>query len=87
MVDDKPGLLGEHTLILSDDGIIESTSVNEALNKWAGIRGIEQNDGYIFIFLNQTMAHIIPKRAFVDPEAASLFLQEAQTRWQTHRTK
>lgn len=86
LVDDKPGLLGEHTILLSDEGIIERTSVNEGVNNWGGIRGIEQNEGYIFIFLNQTMAHIIPKRAFVDSESESLFLQETQSRWQSHRT-
>jgi len=86
LVDDKPGLLGEHTIMLSEEGIIESTSVNKGVHSWAGIRGIEQNEGYIFIFLNQTMAHIIPKRAFVSPEIASHFLQEAQNRWQVTGT-
>jgi hypothetical protein len=86
LVDDKPGLLGEHTIKLSDEGITESTSVNEGIYNWDGIRSIEQNERYIFIFLNQTMAHIIPKRAFVDPESASLFLQEVQSRWQSYPT-
>jgi hypothetical protein len=86
LVDDKPGLLGEHTIILSDEEMIESTSVNKSVNSWDGIRGIEQNEGYIFIFVNQTMAHIIPKRAFVHLEAASHFLQEAQNRWQATGT-
>jgi len=86
LVDNKPGLLGEHTIILSDEGIIESTSVNKGVNSWEGIRGVEQNEGYIFIFLNQMMAHIIPKRAFVNPEIADHFFEEAQNRWQSTGT-
>ncbi|OZB90139.1 YcxB family protein [Paenibacillus sp. XY044] len=79
-------LLGEHTITLADEGIIESTSVNESIHKWGGIRDIENNEDYIFIFLNQTMAHIIPKRAFPSTETAAVFLKEAQTRWEAQRT-
>ncbi|MBJ9993632.1 YcxB family protein [Paenibacillus sp. S28] len=82
LLDDKPGLLGEHTITLADEGIIENTSVNESIHKWPGIRSIEHNDEYIFIFLNQTMAHIIPKRAFESSETAAVFLKEAQSKWE-----
>jgi hypothetical protein len=85
LLDDKPGLLGDHTIILSDEGVVERTSVNESFNKWEGIRSIEQNEGYIFIFLNQTMAHIIPKRSFPSSAVASSFLQEAQNWWEARK--
>jgi hypothetical protein len=87
LVDDKPGFLGEHTIVLSNEGVIESTSVNTGVHSWEGIRGIEQNEGYIYIFINQTMAHIIPKRYFDNFELATNFLQEAQDRWSGHRSK
>ncbi|WP_376772001.1 YcxB family protein [Paenibacillus rhizosphaerae] len=56
--------------------------MNESIHKWPGMRSIEHNDEYIFIFLNQTMAHFIPKRAFKSSETAAVFLKEAQSKWE-----
>ena len=62
--DSKPGILGEHTIEISPECLFEMTSVNESKHYWNGIRNIYSNDSYIFIFINKSVAHIIPKRAF-----------------------
>jgi hypothetical protein len=80
--DEKPGRgqLGRHRLALSEEGIVESTAVNEQRTSWAGVHRVEQNPDYIFIYTSAAAAHMIPKRAFRNPVEAEAFYQLAQAR-------
>jgi YcxB-like protein len=75
--DEKPGKgqLGMHRMVLSDDGLVESTAVGESRIVWAGVDRVEQNPDYIFIYTSPVAAHVIPKRAFKDAEEADAFRQ------------
>jgi hypothetical protein len=77
---EKPGKgqLGRHRIVLSDDVIIESTAVGESRTAWAGVDRVEQNDQYIFIYTSPTSAHVIPRRAFRDSQAADDFYQASR---------
>jgi len=68
---EKPecGQLGRHHIVLSPDGVTETTAVGQTVTRWTGVDRIEQNDDYIFIYTAPAAAHIIPKRAF--PGAAA----------------
>ena len=72
--DSKPGILGEHTIEISPEGLFEMTSVNESKHYWCGIRNVYSTDSYIFVFINKSVAHIIPKRAFKSNEESQNFL-------------
>lgn len=80
--DEKPerGQLGRHRIALSEDGIVESTAVNEQRTSWAGVDRVEQNADYIFIYTSPAAAHMIPRRAFRDPQEAESFYRLALTR-------
>jgi YcxB-like protein len=82
MNDEKPGRgqLGRHRLALTDTGVVESTAVNESRTSWAGVDRVEQNADYIFIYISPAAAHVIPKRAFPDPQAAEAFYQLSKNR-------
>lgn len=58
------GVVGEHTIKLTPEGLEESTLLNSGVHKWAGIHRVESNPRYLLIYVNESMAHIIPKRAF-----------------------
>jgi hypothetical protein len=79
--DEKPGRgqLGKHRMVVSKDGLIESTAVGESRTSWAGVDRIEQNGEYIFIYTSAAAAHIIPKRAFKDTQEAEGFYQFTRT--------
>jgi hypothetical protein len=78
--EEKPGKgqLGEHRIVLSEDGLVESTAVGESRTSWAGVDRIEQNPEYIFIYTSAAAAHVIPKRAFRDRHEADHFYELAR---------
>jgi hypothetical protein len=80
--DEKPGRgqLGRHRVVLGEQGIVESTEVNESRTSWAGVDRVEQNADYIFIYTSPHAAHMIPKRAFKDLQETDTFYQFAQAR-------
>jgi hypothetical protein len=80
--DERPdrGQLGRHRVILSDDGVVESTAVNQSRTAWAGVDRVEQSSDYIFLYTSPAAAHVIPKRAFKDAEQAEAFFRLARSR-------
>lgn len=58
------GVVCEHLIKLTPEGLEESTAFNSGLHKWAGIHRVESRGGYLAIYINETAAHWIPKRAF-----------------------
>ena len=73
----QKGLLCEHTITLTDEWIIETTSVNEDKKKWSGVYKVVDTKEYIYIFLTPQMAHIIHKRSFSSPGQSELFFKKA----------
>src|SRR6476661_5085284 len=79
--DEKPGRgqLGRHRIILSENGLTESTAVGESRTSWAGVDRVEQNPDYVFIYTAPAAAHLIPKRAFRNLQEAEAFYQFSRT--------
>lgn len=67
----------EHTITLGEEVLIELSPFNEGRHRWNGIYQVVDATDYIYIFVSQSMAHIIPKRAFADAEVAWRFYQQA----------
>lgn len=75
--DKHRSVLCEHTITLAEDALIEVTPFNEGRNRWSGIYQVTDAAEYIFIFISQHAAHIIPKRAFADADTARRFYEHA----------
>ena len=74
------GVLGKHTLEITQEGLRERTDVNEALHRWPGITRVLSVGGYLFIYLGESTAHFqVPKRGF-SPEIFKKFEAELRTR-------
>ena len=82
--DERPdrGQLGRHRLMLGEEGLIESTAVGESRTSWAGVDRVEQSREYIYIYTSPAAAHVVPKRAFANPEQADAFYRLSETRRQ-----
>jgi len=72
------GQTGHHQLIIDEHKVIEVTSINEIHHQWKGVDRVEQNEEYIYIFIMPQAAHIIPKRAFINPGQAQQFFHTAK---------
>ena len=77
-VSKKSNILGDQTVTISEDGIIENTSFSKSFFKWHGIKYIKFNKLYFFIFLTDSTGIIIPKRAFTSDVESDNFLYTAK---------
>jgi YcxB-like protein len=62
------GVLGEHALEITPQGLIERTAVNETLHKWTSVSRIFSQCGYLYIYVGELKCHIVPKRGFPENE-------------------
>ena len=60
------GLLGDRCMILSDEGIVNSSSNGETKVKWAGIKKIEEYDNYFYIYNSAFTAYILQKQSLTN---------------------
>jgi hypothetical protein len=74
------GLLTEHVIRLADHGVVEETAFGSTSATWAGIPKVGQNRRYIFVYVQQHSAHIIPKKAFPSATDASSFVDVVRSR-------
>jgi YcxB-like protein len=79
------GVLGEHKLIITPEAITETTAVNSSTWSWSGVPNVSENGSYIFIYVQQNLAHIVPKRAFGSSAEAHQFYDVARSAWETAR--
>jgi hypothetical protein len=73
------GVVGQHTLEITEAGLIERTDVNETLHRWPGVCRITSLFGYLFIYVGENNSHQVPKRAFA-PEFIGRFEAEVRAR-------
>lgn len=55
------GVLGEHTLEITEEGLVESTEVNRSLANWRTLFRIKETGRYAYIYISEGQAHVIPK--------------------------
>ena len=74
------GVVGAHTMILTDEGLIERTAYNESLHRWNGFSRVRQSSRYLFLFLSEERFFHIPKRSFASDEEMRSFFEEIKGR-------
>jgi hypothetical protein len=80
LVNKNRGVVGEHTLEINDEGLLEKTPFNESLHRWTGFHKIQASRKYLFVFVTDNIVHYVPFRAFASPEEASGFRAELERR-------
>jgi Ca2+/Na+ antiporter len=69
------GLIGEHHMIFSEEGIIDSTSNGETKVTWSGIKTFSEDKNSIYLYNSSVSAYILPKREMDDVEKIKTYLQ------------
>ena len=73
------GLLGEHTLEVTRRGLVERTAFNETLHQWRGLRRVARRGRYLYIWVTDSMLHVVPLRSFASDDAAQAFQRLIET--------
>ena len=56
------GLLGNHQLKLTEEGLVDTSSNKETKVTWSGITSFKEDDGYFLLYNSSVSAYILPKR-------------------------
>lgn len=68
------GLLGEHHMILSDDGIIDLSSNRETKVQWSGVQLFKEDDDNLYLYNSSISAYILPKRDLKETDEVRGFI-------------
>lgn len=69
------GLLGEHHMILTEEGIVDSTPSGETKVTWSGIKAFKEDEHNIYLFNSSVSAYILPKRELHDVEEMKTYFK------------
>ena len=69
------GLLGEHLMILSEEGIIDSNSNGETKVTWSGIKTFKEDEHNIYLYNSSVSAYILPKRELNNIDEMKTYLK------------
>lgn len=75
------GVLGEHVVVINEEGIRETTAGYDLLRPWHRVAQIVENPQYIYVFLDNIRGSQIPKRAFREESEARAFINAARSFW------
>lgn len=71
------GLLGEHHMRMTEEGIVDSTSNGETKVAWSGIKTMKEDNHCIYLYNSSVSAYILPKRELNDVEEIIAYLQSS----------
>ncbi|MEH7178280.1 YcxB family protein [Neobacillus vireti] len=69
------GLLGEHTMLLTEDGIIDTNSNGETKVNWSGVVKMMEDNSNLYLYNSSVSAYIIPKRELKELEEVRAFFE------------
>lgn len=73
------GMVGEHTLEITAEGLVEATDINWTVSKWESPWCIRETSHYAYIFISDGNAHVVPLRKPLREGSAGDFLIELRT--------
>ncbi|GEK91235.1 YcxB family protein [Alkalibacterium kapii] len=69
-------LFDRKSLTITEEGLREVSSIGSSNVSWDKINSVDETKEYIYVYISSLSAHIIPKRAFNDPNEQKNFLNE-----------
>ncbi len=69
------GLLGEHCMIFSEEGIVDSTTTSETKVTWSGIKNIKEDTHNNDLYNSSVSAYILPKRELNNVDEMKTYLK------------
>lgn len=68
------GILGEHLMILTEEGIVDKNSTGETRVNWSGIQDLKEDDQYLYLYNSSVSAYILPKREIENVEGLKAYI-------------
>ena len=68
------GLIGEHRMVMTEEGIKDFTTNGETSVRWPGIISFKEDNLYIYLFNTSVSAYILPKRDLSNEEEIRNYL-------------
>lgn len=62
------GLLGDHLMTISEEGVHDENPKGETKVSWSGIQDLKENEHYLYLYNSAVSAYILPKREVRDIE-------------------
>ena len=69
------GLIGNHQLKLTEEGLMDTSSNKETKVTWLGITSFQEDDGYFFLYNSSVSSYILPKREIDDVDEMRQYIQ------------
>jgi len=66
-------VLGNHLYQICDDAIIITSSYGTTKLIWRAVKSLEETPTHFFLFIDRSVAFILPKRSFADESVKSQF--------------
>ena len=70
------GILGRHKISFTENGLIESTEVNESLFRWTGFHKFQIGFKNLYLFVTDNQYFVVPKRFFRSPQEIESLRQQ-----------
>ncbi len=68
MPDENGIVLGNKRLELTQEGIVEHSEFAQCKYKWAALQGVDEHQGNLYLFIDNSIAVVIPKTAFISEQ-------------------
>jgi hypothetical protein len=72
-------ILGEHQMLLTEEGIVDKTSSGETKVIWSGINELKENENYFYLYNSALSAYILPKQQIQNLDEISSYLKTKLT--------
>jgi len=73
------GVLGSHTMEITEEGLVERTAYNASLHRWDSVCRICHLFGYAYIYVGSDNIYLVPKRS-LPPSEIDGFIAEVSRR-------
>jgi len=70
------GVIGEHQLEITEQGLKESTIFNCSISTWDGMIGLKETGSFILLFVTENYAYLIPKNRPLSEGDLSVFVEQ-----------
>ena len=61
---ESQGAVGKHHLSITRSSVTDKTTRGKTTTNWVDVKKVVLMDRYVFIYISDTSAHIVPRRAF-----------------------
>ncbi|GKW47287.1 hypothetical protein NCCP2050_29790 [Planococcus sp. NCCP-2050] len=73
---DNGSMLGEHSMVFTEEGLKEISKTGEASVSWSGIVDFGEDDSNFYLYNSSLSAYILPKKDLQDAEALRKLIHE-----------